>query len=61
MVGFMFRRTVLPLALLALVVVAFAAAAWGFSASRDLAGVYWVVVGLVALRAEHRIARAGET
>ncbi len=57
----MFRRTVLPLALLALVTAAFAGAAWAFCDGRDLSGIYLVLVALVALRAEHQIAIAGVT
>lgn len=56
----MFRQTVLPLALIGLVAIAFAAAAWSFTDGGDLAGIYFALVAIVALRAVHRIARAGE-
>jgi len=55
----MIRRTLVPLALLALVFGAFAAAAWEMADGNDLAGVYFLLVALVALRAETRIATAG--
>jgi hypothetical protein len=52
----MIRRTALPLGLL---LVAFGAFAWGAASladSHDLAGIYLVAVGLVAMRAQERIA-----
>jgi hypothetical protein len=55
----MFRRTVLPLALLGLAAAALAGAAWGFEGGRDLAGLYFAAVAVTALRAGHRIAIVG--
>jgi len=55
----MFRRTILPLALLALVFGAFAAGAWSIADGNDLAGLYFVAVAVVALRAQTRISTAG--
>jgi hypothetical protein len=54
----MMRRTVLPLALLVLVIGAFAAAAWCVSDGNDLAAIYFIVVALVALRAQTKITQA---
>ncbi len=54
----MFRRIVLPLALLTLAFGAFVSAAWCLADARDLGGLYFVIVGLVALRAEHRVVLA---
>jgi len=51
----MIRRTVLPLALLAVVFGAFLSAAWSVAEGNDLAGIYFVAVALVALRAQMRI------
>lgn len=57
----MIRRNVLPLGLLALVYGAFAAAAWSFADGNDLAGMYFVAVAIVALRAQARVVSAGAT
>ncbi len=51
----MIRRTVLPLAMLAVVFGAFLAAAFAVADGNDLAGIYFVAVALVALRAQMRI------
>lgn len=57
----MFRRTVLPLALLAVVLGAFAAAAWTMADGNDLAGIYFVALALVALRAQTKLTAAVAT
>jgi hypothetical protein len=57
----MFRRTVLPLAMLAIAFAAFASAAWCIADGNDFGALYFVVVALVALRAQHRIALAVAT
>jgi len=54
----MFRRTVLPLALLAMVFGAFAAAAWTMADGNDLAGIYFIALALVALRAQTKLTAA---
>ncbi len=54
----MFRRTVLPLGILALAFVAFASGAWCLADGNDLGGLYFVALALVALRAQHRISIA---
>jgi hypothetical protein len=51
----MIRRTVLPLALLALVFGAFAAAAWELADGNDLGGAYFLALALVTLRAQTRL------
>ena len=52
----MIRKTLLPLAMLAVVFGAFASAAWAVADGNDFGGIYFVVVALVALRAQTRIA-----
>lgn len=54
----MFRRTVLPLAMLAVVFGAFAMAAWTMADGNDLAGLYFLAVALVALRAQTKLTTA---
>lgn len=54
----MFRRTALPLAILAVAFGAFASAAWCIADANDLGGIYFIVVALVALRAQHGITMA---
>jgi hypothetical protein len=51
----MIRRIALPLALLTVMFGAFAWAAASLSDGQDLAGIYLVTVGLVAVRAHQRI------
>jgi len=51
----MVRRTILPLAMLAVVFGAFVSAAWAVADGNDLAGIYFVAVAVVALRAQMRI------
>jgi len=51
----MFRRTALPLALLAIAFAAFAAGAVCIADGNDLGGMYFVAVALVALRAQYRV------
>jgi len=57
----MFRRTVLPLAMLAVVFGAFAMAAWTMADGNDLAGLYFLAVALVALRAQTKLTAAVST
>jgi hypothetical protein len=57
----MFRRTVLPLAMLAVVFGAFAMAAWTMTDGNDLAGIYFLAVALVALRAQTKLTAAVTT
>jgi hypothetical protein len=52
------RRTVLPLALFVLVLGAFTAAAWCVADGNDLAGIYFLAVAIVALRAQTKITEA---
>lgn len=54
----MFRRTVLPLAMLAVVFGAFAMAAWTMADGNDLAGLYFLAVAFVALRAQTKLTTA---
>jgi len=54
----MFRRTVLPLAMLAVVFGAFAAGAWAMADGNDLAGLYFLAVALVGLRAQTKLTAA---
>lgn len=54
----MMRRTVLPLAMLAVVFGAFLSAAWAVADGNDFVGIYFVVLAAVALRAQTRIAEA---
>jgi len=54
----MFRRTALPLALLAMVFGAFAAAAWTMADGNDLACIYFIALALVALRAQTKLTAA---
>lgn len=54
----MFRRTVLPLAMLAVVFGAFGMAAWTMADGNDLAGIYFLAVALVALRAQTKLTTA---
>lgn len=55
----MLRRTIVPLALLAIVFGAFGAGAWALAAGNDLGGFYFVALALVALRFEMRLVTAG--
>ncbi|HEY1956487.1 MAG TPA: hypothetical protein VGH28_12770 [Polyangiaceae bacterium] len=55
----MFRRTLFPLGLLVLACGAFAAGAWSIADGNDLAGLYFVAVAVVALRAQARISTLG--
>lgn len=52
----MFRRMVLPLALVLLAFGAFAWSAASFASGRDLAGLYFLAVALLASRAQQRVA-----
>ena len=54
----MFRRTVLPLAMLAVVFGAFAAGAWAMADGNDLAGLYFLAAALVGLRAQTKLTAA---
>ena len=54
----MLRRTVLPLAMLAVVFGAFAMAAWTMADGNNLAGLYFLAVALVALRAQTKVTSA---
>lgn len=55
----MLRRTVLPLAVLAVAFGAFAAAAAGIADGDDLAGIYFVALAAVALKLQSRLATTG--
>jgi len=54
----MVRRTVLPLAMLAVVFGAFGLCAWMMADGNDLAGIYFLAVALVALRAQTKLTAA---
>ena len=52
------RRLLLPVALLLLAAGAFAVSAAAFADGRDVGGLYWLAVALVAARAQQRITGA---
>jgi hypothetical protein len=55
----MTRRSALPTLLLAFAFVAMSIGAWALAAGNDLAGIYALALGAVAVRASTDMAKAG--